>query len=297
MVPCRQPGSRRCSWFIQRHKIKTCQIRQTCKKVAKSSSKKSLQGACHCWRNAIHTMSPYGRARQVALSSLCWVSYSSQMLSRIPFLLYLQMYRQLQSESGMPEWNRICSRVTLSSTIIRPLYWFIRARRYEVVEGKFVRQERDHDWIFECDDVNQLFWYPEGNARIVTVDKVSNTSSKVDSCLMFLQNVSVSRTSHQPNVNVLCSLTIATWTVFFKTFYKNARSFTSKSTPVISGSFTSRSTGSALPKFTQLKSASPHSSYEVEHDSSRRCSRDDHSACGDDCRADNWTDVLHRYSG
>ncbi|KAH9995701.1 hypothetical protein BJV77DRAFT_1157655 [Russula vinacea] len=42
---------------------------------------------------------------------------------------------------------------------------------YESVDGKFVQRERDHDHIIGYDDVNQLFWYPEGIARIVLTNK------------------------------------------------------------------------------------------------------------------------------
>jgi len=56
--------------------------------------------------------------------------------------------------------------------VIEPLYRFIRDQVYEAVDGKFVRQERDHDHIISYADVNQLFWYPEGIARIVLTNKV-----------------------------------------------------------------------------------------------------------------------------
>ena len=36
----------------------------------------------------------------------------------------------------------------------------------------FVWRECDHDHIIGYDDVNQLFWYPEGIACIVLTDKV-----------------------------------------------------------------------------------------------------------------------------
>ena len=35
-----------------------------------------------------------------------------------------------------------------------------------------MQRERDHDHIIGYDDVNQLFWYPEGIARIVLTNKV-----------------------------------------------------------------------------------------------------------------------------
>ena len=56
--------------------------------------------------------------------------------------------------------------------VIKPLYRFIRDQGYESVDGKFVRRERDHDQIIGYDDIDQLFWYPEGIARIVLTNKV-----------------------------------------------------------------------------------------------------------------------------
>ncbi|KAG8971925.1 1,3-beta-D-glucan synthase, partial [Tulasnella sp. 427] len=55
--------------------------------------------------------------------------------------------------------------------VIKPLYRFIRDQGYEVQDGKYVRRERDHEDIIGYDDVNQLFWYPEGIARIMLTDK------------------------------------------------------------------------------------------------------------------------------
>jgi len=58
-------------------------------------------------------------------------------------------------------------------TVIKPLYRFIRDQGYEVMDGKFVRWEHDHKEIIGYDDLNQLFWYWDGFARIVLNDKVS----------------------------------------------------------------------------------------------------------------------------
>lgn len=58
-------------------------------------------------------------------------------------------------------------------TVIKPLYRFIQDQGYEVIDGKFVRRERDHEDFIGYDDVNQLFWYREAIARIVLNDKVS----------------------------------------------------------------------------------------------------------------------------
>jgi hypothetical protein len=58
--------------------------------------------------------------------------------------------------------------------VIMPLYRFICDQDYESVDGKFVRQDRDHDHAIGYDDsdVNQLFWYSKGIVRIVLTDKV-----------------------------------------------------------------------------------------------------------------------------
>jgi 1,3-beta-glucan synthase len=47
-----------------------------------------------------------------------------------------------------------------------------------VVDGKFVRREKDHKDIIGYDDVKQLFWYPEGIARIVLNDVVCSSSKE-----------------------------------------------------------------------------------------------------------------------
>ena len=58
-------------------------------------------------------------------------------------------------------------------SIVDIRFRFIRDQGYEVQDGKFVRREKDHNEIIGYDDVNQLFWYPEGIARIVMHDKAS----------------------------------------------------------------------------------------------------------------------------
>lgn len=54
--------------------------------------------------------------------------------------------------------------------VITPIYHFIRNQVYEIIDGRFVKRERDHNKIVGYDDLNQLFWYPEGIAKIVLED-------------------------------------------------------------------------------------------------------------------------------
>jgi 1,3-beta-glucan synthase len=128
---------------------------------------KHLDSATNRWRTAMNNMSQYDRLRQIALFLLCWgeagnVRFVPETLCFI-FKCADDYYRSPEcqnSEAVVPEGVYL-------KTIIRPLYNFMRDQGYEVVEGKFVRKEKDHDQIIGYDDINQLFWYPEGLSRIV----------------------------------------------------------------------------------------------------------------------------------
>ncbi|KAJ7701907.1 1,3-beta-glucan synthase [Mycena rosella] len=132
---------------------------------------KALNTALERWRQAMHTMSQYDRLRQIALYLLCWgegaqVRFCPEALCFI-FKCADDYYRSPECQQRVepvPEGMYLRS-------VVRPLYRFIRDQGYEVIDGKFVRRERDHEDIIGYDDVNQLFWYPEGIARIVLQDK------------------------------------------------------------------------------------------------------------------------------
>lgn len=154
-------------------------VRRAGKAPNKSGSEKSLQSATNRWRDAMNAMSPYDRVRQVALYLLCWgeaaqVRFVPECLCFI-FKCADDYYRSPECQNRIepvPEGLYL-------KAVIKPLYRFIRDQGYEVVEGKFVRRERDHEQIIGYDDVNQLFWYPEGLNRIITVDKVCFISDRI----------------------------------------------------------------------------------------------------------------------
>nr|QIR82081.1 1,3-beta-D-glucan synthase [Grifola frondosa] len=136
----------------------------------KTAGTKSLDSALNRWRNAMNNMSQYDRLRQVALYLLCWgeagnVRFTPECLCFI-FKCADDYYRSPECQNRVdpvPEGLYL-------ETVIKPLYRFMRDQGYEVVEGKFVRRERDHEKIIGYDDINQLFWYPEGLAKIVLQD-------------------------------------------------------------------------------------------------------------------------------
>ena len=138
-----------------------------------SAKPKSLDSALNRWRNAMNTMSQYDRLRQVALYLLCWgeagnVRFTPECLCFI-FKCADDYYRSPECQNrtdSVPEGVYL-------EAIIKPLYRFMRDQGYEVADGKFVRREKEHDQIIGYDDINQLFWYPEGIAKIVLQDNVS----------------------------------------------------------------------------------------------------------------------------
>lgn len=133
---------------------------------------KHLDSALNRWRNAMNNMSQYDRLRQIALFLLCWgeagnVRFVPETLCFI-FKCADDYYRSPECQNRVepvPEGLYL-------NTVIKPLYRFMRDQGYEVVDGKFVRKEKDHDQIIGYDDINQLFWYPEGLAKIVLNDNV-----------------------------------------------------------------------------------------------------------------------------
>ncbi|KAJ8469972.1 hypothetical protein ONZ51_g8642 [Trametes cubensis] len=135
------------------------------------AAERQLQSALDRWRQAMNNMSQYDRMRQIALWLLLWgeaaqVRFVPECLCFI-FKCADDYYRSPECQNRIdpvPEGLYL-------HAVVKPLYRFIRDQGYEVVDGKFVRKERDHDQIIGYDDVNQLFWYPEGIARIVLTDK------------------------------------------------------------------------------------------------------------------------------
>lgn len=141
------------------------------KKKATAGGPKALEAAQARWRQAMAGMSQYDRVRQIALYLLCWgeaaqVRFCPEALCFI-FKCADDHYRSPECQNrveAVPEGLYL-------RAVVRPLYRFMRDQGYEVADGVFVRRERDHDQIIGYDDVNQLFWYPEGINRIVLNDK------------------------------------------------------------------------------------------------------------------------------
>ncbi|KAG7832033.1 hypothetical protein KL920_000368 [Ogataea angusta] len=130
----------------------------------------SLEAADYRWKAKMNAMAPLERVRQIALWLLLWgeanqVRFTPECLCFIYKCAqdYLNSEACRQRADPVPEGDYL-------NRVITPLYRFIRAQVYEVVDGRYVKREKDHNSIIGYDDVNQLFWYPEGISRIVMED-------------------------------------------------------------------------------------------------------------------------------
>lgn len=131
----------------------------------------SLEAAEYRWKTRMNRMSQHDRVRQVALYLLCW-GEANQVRFMPEALCFI--FKCADDYLRSPECqNRVepVEEFTYLNEVVTPLYQYCRDQGYEIIDGKFVRRERDHDKIVGYDDINQLFWYPEGIERIILEDK------------------------------------------------------------------------------------------------------------------------------
>lgn len=131
----------------------------------------SLEAAEYRWKSRMNRMSQHDRARQVALYLLIWGE--ANQVRFLPECLCF-IFKCADDYYSSPECqNRVepVEEFTYLNEIVTPLYQYCRDQGYEIQDGKYVRREHDHNKIIGYDDMNQLFWYPEGIERLAFEDK------------------------------------------------------------------------------------------------------------------------------
>lgn len=131
----------------------------------------SLEAAEFRWKTRMNRMSQHDRVRQLALYLLCW-GEANQVRFMPECLCFI--FKCADDYLNSPACQNLVEPVdefTYLNNVITPLYQYIRDQCYEIVDGVYVRRERDHNKTIGYDDCNQLFWYPEGIERIVMEDK------------------------------------------------------------------------------------------------------------------------------
>ena len=131
----------------------------------------SLEAAEYRWKSRMNKMSQHDRVRQIALYLLCW-GEANQVRFMPECLCFI--YKCALDYLMSPECQNRVEPVEdfhYLNTVITPLYQYFRDQGFEIYDGKYVRREKDHSHVIGYDDINQLFWYPEGIERIVLEDK------------------------------------------------------------------------------------------------------------------------------
>lgn len=140
-------------------------------KLAELDGDNSLEAAVYRWKSKMNRMSQHERVRQIALFLLCWGE--ANQVRFMPELLCF-LFKSADDYFHSPECQAKVEPVpegTYLNDVVTPLYQYCRDQGYEIVDGKYVRREKDHQDIIGYDDINQLFWYPQGIQRIVLTDK------------------------------------------------------------------------------------------------------------------------------
>ncbi|CAI6338870.1 unnamed protein product [Periconia digitata] len=161
----------------------------------------SLEAAEYRWKSRMNKMSQHDRVRQVALYLLVWGEANQvRFMPELVCFIFKCADDWLNSPAGQAQTEPI-EELTYLNNVITPLYQYCRDQGYEIQDGRYVRREKDHAQIIGYDDINQLFWYPEGLERIVMEDK--------------------SRLVDLPPAERYAKLKDVVWKkVFFKTYYE-----------------------------------------------------------------------------
>lgn len=131
----------------------------------------SLEAAEYRWKSRMNRMSQHDRVRQIALYLLIWGE--ANQVRYMPEIICF-IFKCADDFFNSPTCqNRVepIAEFTFLNNVITPLYNYCRDQGYEIYEGKYIRRERDHNKIIGYDDMNQLFWYPEGIELIILQDK------------------------------------------------------------------------------------------------------------------------------
>lgn len=131
----------------------------------------SLEAAEYRWKTRMNRMSQHDRARQIALYLLCWGEANQVRFMPECLCFIFKCADDFLNSPACQNMVEPVEELTYLNNVISPLYEFCRDQGYEIVDGKYMRRERDHNQVIGYDDCNQLFWYPEGIERIVMEDK------------------------------------------------------------------------------------------------------------------------------
>ncbi|OWB55959.1 hypothetical protein B5S28_g1848 [[Candida] boidinii] len=123
----------------------------------------------YAWKKRMNEYSYKDYINQVALYLLIWGEANNlRFLPECLCFIYkcaFDYYAHVQ-RNGIGLQLDIAEEYDFLNKIITPLYCFIRDQQFIKIEGKYVRNDKDHSKIITYDDINQAFWYKQGLNRI-----------------------------------------------------------------------------------------------------------------------------------
>lgn len=134
--------------------------------------KTTLRGLDHWWHQKMSQLSDIQYIIHLSLYLLIWgeannVRFIPEAICFI-FKCSLDYYDYITGKQ--PEFQNLTKVPKFLESVITPLYKFIRNQQYKLVDGKWIRNSKDHDSIIGYDDINQFFWYPENLIKIRLLD-------------------------------------------------------------------------------------------------------------------------------
>ncbi|KAH3674683.1 hypothetical protein WICMUC_003099 [Wickerhamomyces mucosus] len=122
------------------------------------------------WKQKMNDLTSEERIEQIALYLLIWgeANQAKFLPEYLCFIFKCALdYHNATRSTAMDRTPEF----TFLNDVITPIYNFLRGQLYSInSDGKLIKKEKDHKDIIGYDDVNQLFWYPEGIERIKLKD-------------------------------------------------------------------------------------------------------------------------------
>lgn len=166
------------NWFGLKSKDKQNNVTDNngSEKKKNNNNLNSLSVAEYNWNSKMKKLTSKQSIRQLALYLLCWgecnqIRFTPECLCFI-FKCALDWDYYLNDNNLTSNAKEF----TFLNDVVDPIYNFLRDQVFKQDKNnkdkpiKWVRRNRDHKYIIGYDDVNQLFWYPEGIAKIVLFD-------------------------------------------------------------------------------------------------------------------------------
>lgn len=175
------------------------------KKFWKKKSR-SLKYATYLWKTKMASLTSEDMVRQIALYLLCWgeannIRFTPECLCFIfkccldydQYTESLLPVKENKTEFYDPETLLLPKsqpEFYYLDKIITPLYNFLQNQVYKKTNGDVVlqRKAQDHKNVIGYDDVNQLFWYPEGIEMIVLKDGSRFIDKPIFKRFLYLEN-------------------------------------------------------------------------------------------------------------